>query len=115
MGIRDRLYISAVTPLVLWACASSPDLASNGNGQSEVVYAAVGPEAVDALRASATELDAVPNGPGADEVVCRREEKTGSHVRRVVCRTERERASMRQNSQEWLRSGGQEGGPVVAR
>lgn len=113
MSTRHHFYISAVVPVLLCACVSQSNRLSS-TGEPGVIYADTEAEVVDELRAAATEVDlAAP--AGADEVVCRREEKTGSHVRRVVCRTERERAMMRQNSQEWLRSGGLEGGPVVAR
>ena len=69
---------------------------------------------VDEIREAATEVETASNRED-EEIVCRREQKTGSHMRRVVCRSERERAEMRESSQDWLRSGGLEGSPVVAR
>ncbi len=50
-----------------------------------------------------------------DELDCRREIKTGSHRERERCMTRSQRRAIRQASQEWLRSGGWQGSPVVVR
>lgn len=110
MRTRYSLYISV---LALGACASPPATVSNV-AEPVVVYADVDAETIDEVRAAAAELELNDPG-GTDGVVCRREQKTGTHLRRVVCRSERDLAVMRESSQEWLRSGGIEGGPVVAR
>lgn len=113
MDARFTFYISVLAPIALGACAAQPDPISRV-AEPAVVYANADESTVDEVRAAASELD-LTDAQEADGVVCRREQKTGTHMRRVICRTEAQRAAMRENSQEWLRSGGIEGGPVLAR
>ena len=102
-----------IAPMLLCACASRPPAASID--EPAVVYAQAGEEAVDEIRAEAAELDLTGVDPALDEVVCEREQKTGTHMRRTRCMSRRDRAAMRESSQDWIRSGGLEGGPVVTR
>ena len=115
MNTRRSLYISVIGPIALGACVSQPVVDGDSLPiEPTLVYADADTETVDQIRADASTLE-LANGSENTGVVCRREAKTGSHVRRTVCRSERQREIVRENSQDWLRSGGIQGGPVIAR
>lgn len=53
--------------------------------------------------------------PGSDDLVCRREVRVGSHLKRRVCFTQAQLEEITEEAQLWLRTGGFEGSPSVAR
>ncbi len=61
-----------------------------------------------------TVVEVGPARPSADDLICRLEEVTGTHQRRDLCLTRGERARMRSQAQEWMRSGGLTGGVTNA-
>ena len=50
-----------------------------------------------------------------DDVVCRKEVRVGSHMRRERCFSRRDLDEATRNAQEWLRTSGFQGSPSVAR
>ena len=67
------------------------------------------------LRASATTVAVAPLPPSNDELICRKETRSGSHFSRKRCVTREQAERVRKNAQLWLRTGGMQGGGVVAR
>jgi len=61
-----------------------------------------------------TVIQVGPARPSADDLICSVEEVTGTHQKRDVCLTRSERAWMRSQAQEWMRSGGLTGGTTNA-
>lgn len=53
--------------------------------------------------------------PGSDDLVCRKEARIGSHRSRRVCFTRAQLDEITRQAQLWMRTGGFEGGPTVAR
>jgi len=67
------------------------------------------------LRASAKQVGIQPPSFSGDDVVCRKETRVGTHVRRERCFRRGELGEATRNAQEWLRSGGFQGSPTVVR
>jgi hypothetical protein len=138
MASRDLIGTApALGVLLLCGCAStpgSPGLALNGSAPAGAALAnnaaalvntaaptqsgttdaahADDPDGVEATRARVVVR---PPMESEDDLICRREAKTGTHRRKRVCRTRAQIESERRLSQEWIRSGGRDGSPIVAR
>jgi hypothetical protein len=76
-------------------------------------FAALAPPSAAAetqpLAAAPTVVKIEPGRMGTDEPVCRKQNVTGSHRPRVVCRTAAQRSATREAAQEWYRTGGRTG------
>lgn len=63
---------------------------------------------------ASTETEIVVAQPD-ENVTCRNEKATGSHMVRRVCYTDAEKAVLEKNSRDWLRTRGASGGPTKVR
>ena len=107
----NGLIVSLFSALVLSACAS--------NEPTPIPVAAnveTAPPAVTGGEAGTSDpviIYVQPPPEGRPEVECREENRTGSHFRRRNCMTQREREEMRDQAQEWMRSGGVNGATMT--
>jgi hypothetical protein len=69
---------------------------------------ALSTEEVETIAERATAVTVAPTTP-TDDVICRKEQITGSHRTKTVCQTQAERRAVRSEAQEWFRTGGREG------
>ena len=56
-----------------------------------------------------------PGETAGDEIVCTEEVIVGSHMTRKRCATRRSREEAMRAAQDWIESGGEEGGVTVAK
>jgi hypothetical protein len=105
-GAARPILFAAI--LGLAACAAQEPVAPADDGAG-LVYDA------NDLRANAASVAIAPLQPNNDELVCRKETRSGSHFSRKRCVTREQAEHVRKNAQLWLRTGGKQGGGVVAR
>ena len=99
-GSRVSRCFLVLAAACLSACAST-----------EPAALAPQPSAAEAqpLAAAPAVVQIEPARVGADEPVCSKQNVTGSHRPRVVCRTSAQRSATREAAQEWYRTGGRTG------
>ena len=111
----NGLIVSLFFALILGACAS--------NEPTQIPIAAnVAPAQAAATGNAASSNEATsepviiyvqPPPQQAPEVECREETRTGTHFSRRRCMTRRDREEMRDQAQEWMRSGGVNGATMT--
>jgi hypothetical protein len=114
----NGLIVSFFIALVLGACASNePTSIPIAANVAAVAPAATGSNA-GSDPASDPASDPViiyvqPPPQSAPDVECREEARTGSHLSRQRCMSRREREEIRDQAQEWMRSGGINGATMT--
>jgi hypothetical protein len=102
----QRVCLAALVGLAGCAAVEPPRAAYDEAG---LIYDA------NDLRANAKRIEIEPSPPHSDELVCREEVAVGSHRVKNRCFTREQAARIRRESQLWLRTGGMQGGGMVAR
>ena len=100
--------------MIVAACAGTGS--SGGPAAAQGLSSGVAPDGDAQPSAEIAELRevAVPESTGSpDDVICRREVRTGSHFATRVCRTRAEIEAAQQESQEFLRERQSLGGAVA--
>jgi hypothetical protein len=86
--------------------AASPNRAPRlyiGHSQSgTLVVAASHYDAMSGLAVSSSDLGLAPRKNGSNDLTCRREVVTGSHIPRWICRYQDEEKEMRDHLKDWL-------------
>lgn len=101
---------------LLCACASNQPVAVPvaNVARAPAPLAAAGGNASDREPVSDPVIIYVQPPPdNSNEIECRRESRTGSHLSRQRCMTRREREEIRDQAQEWMRSGGINGATMT--
>jgi len=98
-----------ILPLLLAACTSGPAVPDASSGP-DAALAAESAHDVPPLSGNPVVLEVVGALSTDDDVVCRRENVTGTHQKREICTTRAARREEQRDAQEWMRSGGLRGG-----
>ena len=111
----NGLIVSLFLALILGACASNEPTAIPV--AANVAAGAPGATGIETASSDAAGEPVIiyvqPPPEGRPEVECREEARTGSHFRRRNCMSRRERDEMRDQAQEWMRSGGVNGATMT--
>ncbi|WP_428099335.1 hypothetical protein [Candidatus Rariloculus sp.] len=102
----SAMRISALSGLWLIVSACAGVASSGGSTAGQTTAAAVAPLAAadqSAEVAQVREVTAQPSTGSPDEVICRREVRTGSHFSVRVCQTRAQIEAARDETQEFIR------------
>jgi len=107
--MRHCSRIVLTLPFLLAACASGP-AALDARPKPDASIAAEAAAKVLPLSGDTVVLQAGGVPATDDDVICRRENVTGTHQKREICTTRVARRQEQRDAQEWMRSGGLRGG-----
>ena len=103
----SRRYILAATIFGISACATSrpdlPELAATSENSATNRNPTAVLAQLENVDVKETEVPAAGNARSPDDLICRRERITGSHMSTRVCRTRAEIEETRTDAQETLR------------